>query len=189
MAFSIQRLSISNPTLPKMSKCTLFVRVDREKNISSFVALSSLVCGMRVWIIVILCLLVALEGNAIRVGKKISTSVFILSETNTTSNSTCATQAESSDWGLVIVISIVLICLVIAFAIERFSFALLPESCVFLLVGIIVGALVRLSPITSDITNFNAQSFFNVLLPPIVLDNGYSMRKVSVYYGNRASHG
>jgi len=48
----------------------------------------------------------------------------------------------------------------------------------FWLVGIIVNALVRLSPVTSDITNFNVQSFFNILLPPIVLDNGYSMRKV-----------
>ena len=96
----------------------------------------------------------------------------------TVTNSTGSAVHTSGHWPQVIIVSLVLVCAVIAFTIERFALVWIPESCVFLTIGIIVGVILRQSSVSSSWANFDPTIFFIVLLPPIVLDNGYSMRKV-----------
>lgn len=44
----------------------------------------------------------------------------------------------------------------------------------------IVGLIIRLTPgsMIQDMVSFNYTYFFNVLLPPIILNSGYEMQKV-----------
>uniref|UniRef100_W5L7P8 Sodium/hydrogen exchanger n=1 Tax=Astyanax mexicanus TaxID=7994 RepID=W5L7P8_ASTMX len=54
--------------------------------------------------------------------------------------------------------------------IPRFS-SVVPESCVLIMVGLLVGALIKLLGETLPV--LDTQLFFLVLLPPIILDAGY----------------
>lgn len=127
-----------------------------------------------------LCLVLLVECSAFR--RSVRLAYYPMSESgqNSTNSTECGVTEAHSLWGMVIVVAIVLLCAIIAFVVERFSFHFIPESCVFMIIGMIVGSLVRFSAEAKSITSFDGEAFFVFLLPPIILDNGYSMQKVRV---------
>jgi len=51
-----------------------------------------------------------------------------------------------------------------------------PESCLLIVLGIVVGVLLYLADAAnSDQHQLNTRTFFFVLLPPIIIDAGYFM--------------
>uniref|UniRef100_A0A6G3MDT3 Sodium/hydrogen exchanger n=1 Tax=Henneguya salminicola TaxID=69463 RepID=A0A6G3MDT3_HENSL len=60
--------------------------------------------------------------------------------------------------------------------------SLIPESCLLIILGFIIGAIIKFGKVTER-TFFNAPIFFFILLPPIVLDAGY-FTNTSAFFDN-----
>ena len=50
---------------------------------------------------------------------------------------------------------------------------LCPESCLLIVVGIILGVITYFSSDQNEIIEFDAHLFFTVILPPIIMEAGY----------------
>ena len=50
-----------------------------------------------------------------------------------------------------------------------------PESCLLIVIGIILGIINVYSGFDQDFPDFTATLFFNLLLPPIILDASYAI--------------
>jgi NhaP-type Na+/H+ or K+/H+ antiporter len=63
-------------------------------------------------------------------------------------------------------------------ALEHFRIKLLPESGAFILCGLAVGAVVRLSTNKFDaLLSFNPETFFFVFLPPIIFTAAFTLSR------------
>ena len=52
---------------------------------------------------------------------------------------------------------------------------LLPESCLLIVIGVILGIIVFFASDQHEIIQFNTQVFFTIILPPIIMEAGYFM--------------
>ncbi|GMH89682.1 hypothetical protein TL16_g11533, partial [Triparma laevis f. inornata] len=71
-----------------------------------------------------------------------------------------------------------------AYLIKRNRFYAIPESAAAMLTGIVIGGLVRLASPEQDklpFLYFNAEVFFFLLLPPIIFEAGYTLRRKSFF--------
>ena len=85
-----------------------------------------------------------------------------------------------------LLVIILIIAIMSAYLIKRNSIYYLPESAAAILVGCIVGALVRvLFPSTEELRllTFDPQIFFFLLLPPIIFEAGYALNK-KLFFAN-----
>jgi len=82
---------------------------------------------------------------------------------------------------LVVVLSL---CILSAYLIKKHRFYFMPESSAALCVGLIVGGLARLMTSNEDELNFisfKPELFFFLLLPPIIFEAGYTLRRKNFF--------
>ncbi|XP_014790242.2 sodium/hydrogen exchanger 1 isoform X1 [Octopus bimaculoides] len=85
-------------------------------------------------------------------------------------------------------------CVVLIAALSKLGFhysnflsSIVPESCMLILVGTIVGAIIHFTNIASELPRFfTPHQFFIYLLPPIILEASYSLND-KVFYENLGS--
>lgn len=89
-----------------------------------------------------------------------------------------------SSWALLILTSLIILSLFSSYYLQRKQIRALHETVISIFAGMLVGLIIRMSPgsMIQDMVTFNYTYFFNLLLPPIILNTGYEMKKVRYIY-------
>ncbi|RIA93785.1 Sodium/hydrogen exchanger family-domain-containing protein [Glomus cerebriforme] len=84
-----------------------------------------------------------------------------------------------SSWALLIQIFLLIGILWTNYCLHLKHIKVINETVVSIFAGMIVGLIIRISPASmiQDMVSFNYTYFFNLLLPPIILNSGYEMQK------------
>uniref|UniRef100_U9TKA1 Cation/H+ exchanger transmembrane domain-containing protein n=1 Tax=Rhizophagus irregularis (strain DAOM 181602 / DAOM 197198 / MUCL 43194) TaxID=747089 RepID=U9TKA1_RHIID len=84
-----------------------------------------------------------------------------------------------SSWALLILTSLIILSLFSSYYLQRKQIRALHETVISIFAGMLVGLIIRMSPgsMIQDMVTFNYTYFFNLLLPPIILNTGYEMKK------------
>lgn len=97
-------------------------------------------------------------------------------------------EEETQEMAINLVLALFLVCLVLgaigAHKLRHTRFYWFPEAAIFLIIGIVVGFFIWLGDkgevggYFESVAAFNTELFFILLLPPIIFDAGYSMKRV-----------
>ncbi len=83
-------------------------------------------------------------------------------------------------WALLIQTSLLILSLCSSYYLQYKQIRAIHETVVSIFAGMIVGLAIRISPgrMIQESVTFNYSYFFNLLLPPIILNSGYEMKRV-----------
>ncbi len=93
------------------------------------------------------------------------------------------TEEIFSSWALFIVLFLLGSALWSSYYLQQRRIKAIHETVLSIFYGMIVGLIIRVSPghYIQDAVKFNSNYFFNILLPPIILNSGYELNQVNFF--------
>lgn len=93
------------------------------------------------------------------------------------------TEEMFSSWALFILLFLLISALWSSYYLSQRRITAVHETVLSIFYGMVVGLVIRLSPghYIQDTVTFNSSYFFNVLLPPIILNSGYELNQVNFF--------
>lgn len=88
-----------------------------------------------------------------------------------------------SSWALFILISLLCAALWSSYFLQQRKIKAIHETVLSIFYGMIVGLIIRVSPghYIQDAVKFNSGYFFNILLPPIILNSGFELNQANFF--------
>ncbi|CEP63698.1 bifunctional K:H/Na:H antiporter NHX1 LALA0_S09e00496g [Lachancea lanzarotensis] len=93
------------------------------------------------------------------------------------------TEEIFSSWALFIMLFLLISALWSCYFLAQRRIKAVHETVLSIFYGMVVGLIIRLSPghYIQDAVTFNSSYFFNILLPPIILNSGYELNQVNFF--------
>jgi sodium/hydrogen exchanger-like protein 6/7 len=93
------------------------------------------------------------------------------------------TEEIFSSWALFILLVLLIGALFSSYYLQQKRIQAIHETVLSIFYGMIVGLIIRVSPghYIQDTVTFNSSYFFNVLLPPIILNSGYELHQANFF--------
>ncbi|KAJ3183502.1 monovalent cation:H+ antiporter, CPA1 (nhx1) [Geranomyces variabilis] len=85
---------------------------------------------------------------------------------------------------LLIYVSMLFVILLVSYYLQVKRIRVIHETVVSIVLGLVIGLIVFLTPSgdsLSEMVTFNSKYFFNLLLPPIILNSGYDMKRKNFF--------
>lgn len=93
------------------------------------------------------------------------------------------TEEIFSSWALFILLFLLCAALWSSYFLQQRRIKAIHETVLSIFYGMVVGLIIRVSPghYIQDSVKFNSGYFFNILLPPIILNSGYELHQVNFF--------
>ncbi|KAJ3297654.1 monovalent cation:H+ antiporter, CPA1 (nhx1) [Borealophlyctis nickersoniae] len=94
-----------------------------------------------------------------------------------------AEELNATAWAILILISLLFIILLTSYYLQVKKIRFIHETVVSIVLGLVVGLAMRFSGVEAiqQMVSFNHRYFFNLLLPPIILNSGYDLKRKNFF--------